>query len=114
MKDERGFVYPTTLLLLFLVVLVITYHADVYLYEKRYVVEQERLLLLESLLQMAVVDFINTAENGMERETFSYKHGTVTLNIYPREDDQFYVVMAAQLPEGNQRTATFFLQFLQK
>ncbi|WP_100404789.1 competence type IV pilus minor pilin ComGG [Bacillus solitudinis] len=109
MNNESGFTYPTTLIIILLLFFSLSYATNGYLSEKRHVTEQQHLLLLESLLQISVVDFIHFWNETPQEITkvFSYEHGTVTLRI-ENEEELVYVTLVAQLDSGHRRAARFY------
>lgn len=105
--NEKGFIYPFTLILCLLVCIVIFRQLDAYLIEKRFVYEQERMMQLESLLQVAIVEFKHESSHEHDNYLFSYDSGTVTIEVRDYEDGLSTIFLRATLKTGHDRVAGF-------
>ncbi|KGA95907.1 hypothetical protein AJ85_09470 [Alkalihalobacillus alcalophilus ATCC 27647 = CGMCC 1.3604] len=100
--NEKGFVFPLTLMFISLLILAIAFQANSLIQEKRFIAEQERFIQLQSLLQMAVVDFQKDPDILSESKVFSYEHGTVTLIVTQKSSPDVYEIQfRAELIQGN-------------
>ncbi len=109
--NQKGFIYPLTTIISLLLCTVILYQVDAYLTEKHFIYEQERMLQLESLLQVAIFDFqkSNVEPNVNESYVFSYEPGTVTVEVrdYDEEGGISNIFMRARLTTGHERIAGY-------
>ncbi|WP_413379750.1 competence type IV pilus minor pilin ComGG [Alkalihalobacillus sp. 1P02AB] len=100
--NEKAFVFPLTLIFISLLILAIAFQANSLIQEKRFIAEQERVIQLQSLLQMAIVDFQKNPDILSESKVFSYEHGTVTLIVTQKSNPYVYEIQfQAELIQGN-------------
>ncbi|KHF38082.1 competence type IV pilus minor pilin ComGG [Halalkalibacter okhensis] len=109
MKQERGFVYPITLLMCMLILQVLLFQVNLYLVDKHAVYEQERLMQIETLLQLGISEFLNNDVAPVPNQNilFSYPTGTVTLEIATYDNGISNVTVKARLETGHERQAGF-------
>lgn len=111
--NQTGFIFPLTTLICFLICTVTLYQIDAYLTEKRFIYEQERMMQLESLLQVAIRDFQKAGHepNVNENHIFSYEPGTVTLVIRDYQNGLSHISVRATLATGHERLAGFYYRW---
>lgn len=103
MNNEKGFAYPVTLLLVAVLMLSCLYTIQLYEAEKRFVFEQEKLVQMDHLIQMAVVDLVQQPSMVQEEVTVHYEVGSVTYTITEETDEQLEVILYAKIGEEHQR-----------
>ncbi|WP_332632345.1 competence type IV pilus minor pilin ComGG [Halalkalibacter flavus] len=109
MNQEKGFVYPVTLIMCMLILQVLIYQVSLYMTEKQAVYEQERLMQIETLLQLGISDFLNGEYDPVpdKKILFSYPNGTVTLSIETYLHGISNISVKADLETGHERIAGF-------
>ncbi len=95
----------------FLICIVVINQTNAYLFEKRFLNEQERMMQLDSLLQTAIHEFkaeaLEPSKGGEKIYSFSYGHGTVTIEVLNNYDDFSEVIVKATLKTGHSRSGGF-------
>ncbi|KYG30985.1 competence type IV pilus minor pilin ComGG [Alkalihalobacillus trypoxylicola] len=105
MKNERGIVLPIVLLFVTAMSVMVFIQADYYLKEKRFIEEQEDLIVLNSLLQLALHDYLFLAEKNLENTVFQYEQGSVTLKSEILSEVSYRLSFTAELINGKKRFA---------
>lgn len=79
MNNEKGFILPLSMVLLFLLSSSLFHQIAVYEREKRFQMEQEQYAVIQTLLQMATVDLLTLVANGGQTLSgyFEYEQGKV-------------------------------------
>ncbi|MFK3937225.1 competence type IV pilus minor pilin ComGG [Alkalihalobacillus sp. NPDC078783] len=103
MNSEKGFAYPVTLLLVAVLTLSCLYAIQLYELEKRFVFEQEKLMQMDHLMQMAVVDFLQQPNIAHEQGSFQYEVGSVTYTMLGHTDGELKVELHAKIGETHKR-----------
>ncbi|NEU29632.1 hypothetical protein GN156_02370 [bacterium LRH843] len=112
---EKGFVYPLTVILCFLVCTIVFQQINTYLTEKHFVYEQERIMQLESILQVSVneLKFLESDDFTNGKYIFSYDPGTVTLEVLDFQEGLSTILVRATLKTGHERQAGFLYNWEQ-
>ncbi|MDQ0209003.1 competence type IV pilus minor pilin ComGG [Alkalicoccobacillus murimartini] len=105
MTKQNGFAYPLTLLIVAIITLSCLYAVELYEVEKRYVYEQEKLLQLDNLVQMAITDFLDQSEKTEGIEEKVYEVGSVVLTSKKQSDEVFSVDIRARVGDTHMRQA---------
>lgn len=103
MNSEKGVAYPVTLLLVAVLTLSCLYAIQLYEAEKRFVFEQEKLMQMDHLMQMAVVDFLQHPAIIEEEEMIHYEVGSVTFTMIGQSDANLQVELYARIGEEHKR-----------
>lgn len=96
MKDEKGFIFPTTMVMILFCLLIITHISMTLISEKKFYSETEQHYVLENLMQVAVAQSLNqikdstailneTATSNTTNGTFIYNVKKTSPNIYEVE-----------------------------
>ncbi|TSB44722.1 competence type IV pilus minor pilin ComGG [Alkalicoccobacillus porphyridii] len=104
-RQEGGFAYPMTMLIVSLLTLACLYAMQLYETEKRYVLEQEKLLQLNNLVQISIQDYIDLSEKQEGTEVMEYEIGTVTLITRTQSEEVVLVDIRAAIQESHKRRA---------
>ncbi|WP_227938531.1 competence type IV pilus minor pilin ComGG [Alkalihalobacillus deserti] len=109
MKSEKGFIFPTTLFLCFLIIHILILQIHLYQTEKRFIYEQERLLQLEYLLQVGIKEFQRGEYDPIiiQPIVFSYETGNVTFTTRSLDDGVSFIYVTVSLKSGHKRIAGF-------
>ncbi len=107
--NQKGFIYPLTILIGFLICVIVLHQIAAYLTEKHFIYEQERMMQLESLLQVAITEFQkeNYEPSVDEQHVYFYDTGTVTFRIRDYHDGLSNISVRAKLETGHERLAGF-------
>jgi competence protein ComGG len=122
MKNEKGFILPTTIVISFLFFLVFTHQLDLYMSEKRFYKEVEEQYQLEMILNMAVDDIIEEIEALKEEETLTssysawlyYPNGQVRYQVVLLTEDMVQITMYCQTTKGRKYNARFIYDFVER
>lgn len=98
-NSEKGFAYPVTLLLVAILTLSCLYAIQLYEAEKRFVFEQEKLMQMDHLMQMAVVDFVQQPKE----DTIHYEVGSVMFKMIGQSDAEVQLELYARIGEDHKR-----------
>ncbi|GAF63775.1 hypothetical protein BTS2_0667 [Bacillus sp. TS-2] len=105
MKNEHGIVLPIVLLFVTALSVMVFIQADFYLKEKRFIEEQEDLIVLNSLLQLALHDYLFLDEKNLENTVFQYEQGSVTLKSEILNEASYRLSFIAELINEKKRFA---------
>ncbi|WYP25247.1 competence type IV pilus minor pilin ComGG [Alkalihalobacillus sp. FSL W8-0930] len=103
MNCEKGFAYPVTLLLVAILTLSCLYTIQLYELEKRVVFEQEKLMQMDHLMQMAVVDVLHQPDMVNEKGDFHYEVGSVSYSMHGQSDVSVQVELHGRIGEHHKR-----------
>ncbi len=90
MNNEKGFILPITLFVVFLLTSFVTFQVNQYKIEKEIIHEQNELYTAERLLQMAIVDLqemIEHLDDDLYSGNLHYEKGEVTFVIRSETDE---------------------------
>lgn len=104
---EGGFTYPLTLLIVSLLTLACLYSVEIYEVEKRYVLEQEKLLQLNNLVQMSIQDYLLHSEKEEGTMVIEYEIGDVELITNYHTSDIATIELRANIQNSYKRRAQF-------
>lgn len=110
MKNERGFTYPLTLAILLLVSFLLTLHLEIYLNEKRIMIEENVLQKQEFYFFRSlkhVEELLNESEN-MVNGVLSFNNGYVAYRTVQLSEELIEVSYQMYLGEEYQLTANSF------
>ncbi|MDT8863032.1 competence type IV pilus minor pilin ComGG [Alkalihalobacillus sp. MEB130] len=109
MRQEGGFVYPVTVVICMIIMQIVIYQVNMYVNEKHFVHEQERLLQVESLLQVGISEFLRGEYEPTVNKNiiFSYDVGTVTVAIDDFHEGYSQIHVTVKLVTGQERQAGF-------
>jgi uncharacterized ion transporter superfamily protein YfcC len=93
MKNEKGFIFPTTMVLVLFCLLIITHISTTLISEKKFFSETEQYYVLENLMQLAVEQSLSEIKNGTVKPnepsnkntingSFSYSVSEISPSIY--------------------------------
>lgn len=108
--NERGYIFPVTMMISFLLLLSLSIQFHLYKTEKMFIYEQERMMQLEALIQTAIFEFSETVSSIEDERltfTFSYEPGHVTMEIVERNEQFAELSVIATLKTGHRRMAGF-------
>ncbi|MEK4565609.1 competence type IV pilus minor pilin ComGG [Alkalihalobacillus sp. FSL R5-0424] len=103
MNCEKGFAYPVTLLLVAVLTLSCLYTIQLYELEKRVVFEQEKLMQMDHLMQMAVVDVLHQPDKVNEKGDFHYEVGSVSYSMLGQSDVSVQIELHGRIGENHKR-----------
>ncbi|WP_332697917.1 competence type IV pilus minor pilin ComGG [Halalkalibacter lacteus] len=108
-REEQGFIYPLTMLICLLMVPIVLHQMNLYLKEKRFIYEQERLLQVESLLQVGMKEFLRNEQEPTLDETITYFYNfdKITFTVHDYKDGVSFISVKVQLESGHERIAGF-------
>jgi hypothetical protein len=111
MTNQKGFVLPTTIILMFLLCSFVTYQVSQYAIEKIISKEQAELYTAERLLQKGVVDVMELLRADSS-ESFSgkiyYEEGEVTYTVKKEQDEIKSVHVLSKTVAQKTKQITFF------
>ncbi|MFC0470970.1 competence type IV pilus minor pilin ComGG [Halalkalibacter kiskunsagensis] len=109
-REERGFIYPVTMIICLLMVPIVLHQMNLYMKEKRFLYEQERLLQLETLLQVGMKEFLKNEHEPQLNESILYSYGfdIVTFTVKDYKDGVSFISVKVQLESGHERIAGFY------
>ncbi|OLO42878.1 hypothetical protein BTR23_02445 [Alkalihalophilus pseudofirmus] len=111
MGNQKGFILPTTIMLCLFMSLAVLHLVEVYMTEKNFSFEQEEIFMIESLMQMAIVDLVH--EIGMMEQNYSsefhYDNGTATYWILEESHDTFNIQLKVRTTSDRQRVVRVLL-----
>jgi competence protein ComGG len=118
MKNEKGYIYPVTLLFIFFLILVFLQQMDVFLLEKMFFQESEELYALENIMTLGVEKVVDEleelGENVQTEGTFPYPHGTFQYWIMPVSNDESFVTVICTTSANRKYRANFYYHFGEK
>ena len=119
MRNEKGVIFPLTMIISFFMFLLFSHQIALYLNEKKFLIEVEGINQLESIMQMGVKDI--SAELLMLEEvhdpilaTLIYPNGSLDYSINPDVNDTVKVIMTAMDEDGRKYIANMYFSFGQK
>ncbi|GIN38355.1 MULTISPECIES: competence type IV pilus minor pilin ComGG [Heyndrickxia] len=94
MRNQKGFVFPLILGVIFITFLVLTSSTHIYLSEKQYLHETKRYYISNSLNVMAIKSLIRQIENQnyMDSGTIAFNQGKINYHVYPQEEEENYLI----------------------
>ncbi|MBE4907947.1 hypothetical protein IMZ08_07765 [Bacillus luteolus] len=122
MKNEKGFILPTTIAISLLFFAVFTHQLDLYITEKRFYKEVEEQYHLEIIISMAVDDIIEEIERrkveGSLTSSYSewlyYPNGQVRYQVAEQTLDRFAITMYCDTSNGRKYNAKFLYNYTEK
>jgi competence protein ComGG len=113
-RGEAGFIYPVTMLICLLMVPVVLHQMNLYLKEKRFIYEQERLMQVESLLQVSIKEFQKKEQEPIleDRITYFYDRGKVIFTVNDYKEGVSFISVKVQLKSGHERIAGFHYDWI--
>ncbi|MEW9107722.1 competence type IV pilus minor pilin ComGG [Cytobacillus gottheilii] len=106
-REENGFTYPLTLALLLLVSFLLTLHLELYLNEKRIIVEENALLQQEYYYFRTfhhVEELLQTKNHNMNG-VLAFNHGRVAYHTEQMNNNQLRIIYELNLEDEYQLTA---------
>lgn len=98
-NNEKGFIFPITLMMIFIVGSFLTFQIQQYMTEKQFLLEESETFTSERLLQMAVID-INQILIGGEADDFSgkfhYQEGEVTYIVKKETEEVMSITLVSK------------------
>lgn len=113
MSNEKGIILPMTVVLSFLIFLIFIQQLELFLSEKQFVVEVEKINQLENLMQMSVHD-ISTDLSAIEQldspffGRLTYPIGQTQYSLTPESADIIRVVITCNEADGRQYKAQLY------
>jgi competence protein ComGG len=118
MKNEKGYIYPVTLLLIFFLILIFHHQIDVLLLEKMFFRETEELYVLDNIMTLGVEKVVDEleelGENVETTGTISYPHGTFQYWIMPVTTEESFVTVICTTSAKRKYRANFYYHFGEK
>ncbi|WP_209123049.1 competence type IV pilus minor pilin ComGG [Alkalihalobacillus sp. BA299] len=111
MCNQKGFILPLTLTLCLFLSLALFHLLEVYIVEKRFYSEQEEILIIESLLQMATIDLLHSVEiiDYQSSGEFHYEKGVATYWILEDSHDTLNIQLKVTTNSKRQRVVRLIL-----
>ncbi|MCM2675012.1 competence type IV pilus minor pilin ComGG [Alkalicoccobacillus plakortidis] len=103
MRNQHGFAYPLTLIIVAILTLSCLYTIQLYEVEKRFVLEQEKLLQLDNLVQMGIIDYIKQSEKSEGIEERHYEVGSITFTTRKQTDEVVRVELHSKVGPHHKR-----------
>ncbi len=122
MKNDKGFILPTTIAISLLFFAVFTHQLDLYLTEKRFYKEVEEQYHLEMIISMAVNDIIEEIESkiveGSLTSAYSawlyYPNGKVRYQVAEQTLERFAITMYCETSNGRKYNAKYLYDYTEK
>ncbi|WP_170885504.1 competence type IV pilus minor pilin ComGG [Bacillus alkalicellulosilyticus] len=110
MNNEKGFVLPLTLIIVFLVTAYTIHELMTLQTEMRFFKQQEELFTIESLVQMAAYDMVAHLrhDESVGSGQFQYEHGFATYKIEKHEGETLYIQLIVQTNSNGRRIVRLF------
>lgn len=108
-RNERGFVLPLTMIILFLLFSFLLHEIKIYETEKQFVHHQEDMLTLDRLLQMAAVDIEKNRLSDWpdsfmyDNGTVDYSEGTIPKGVDLDPENVIYLKLEAKVIGGSEQ-----------
>jgi hypothetical protein len=104
MKNEKGFIFPLTLMVTFIAFFVIISSVNIYLSEARYLNETKGYYIRNGMMTIAVKRIMNQIENEniLDHGTISFEDGLVSYTIQQMEADQYQILMITNSSFGQE------------
>lgn len=105
MNNERGFILPVTIVLLFILTTSLFHQVATYEREKRFHFEIEQQFYLDQMLQMATVDFLTLLKTDriLASGMFSYAKGNVYYWVLSEDDEMIQIEFTVLTERNRQR-----------
>ncbi|MGE8204497.1 competence type IV pilus minor pilin ComGG [Heyndrickxia sp. NPDC080065] len=99
MNNQKGYVFPLTLVMVLITFYVITASMEIYLSEKRYLKETEEYYLVNSMNAMAVKSLMNKiqSEDFMNKGTLFFNKGEVNFTIQKKGVDTYTIILDSSM-----------------
>ncbi|MFN7251176.1 MAG: competence type IV pilus minor pilin ComGG [Anaerobacillus sp.] len=111
MGNEKGFILPTTIIIMLLLSSFVIFQVSQYALEKKILSEEGELYTAERLLQMGVVDVLNILGSD-NRENFSgnfyYEEGEVSFVVKKERNEMKSVRLISRTVAPKTKEFTFF------
>lgn len=109
--NQKGYLLPTTLILLFLFSSIILHQLNMYGIEKRFYMEQEQVYLLQYLQQMASYDLLTiVGEESLEEEgLFFYEKGFARYMVTNEIEPNVVIQLHVETDKNRKRTSRLVL-----
>lgn len=111
MGNEKGFILPTTIIIMLILSSFVIFQVSQYALEKKILLEEGELYTAERLLQMGVVDVLNILGSD-ERENFSgnfyYEEGEVSFVVKKEKSEMKSVRLISRTVAPKTKEFTFF------
>ncbi|QOR65503.1 hypothetical protein IM538_17055 [Cytobacillus suaedae] len=122
MKNEKGFILPTTLAISLVLIIVFTHQLDLYLTEKRFYKEVEEQYHLEMIISMSIDDIIEEievrTENNTQTSSYSawlyYPNGKVRYLVAQQTLDTLSITMYCETSNGRKYNARLLYNLMEK
>lgn len=111
MKDEKGFIFPTTMVMILFCLLIITHISMTLISEKKFYSETEQHYVLENLMQVAVEQSLSQIKDGTavlyETTTYNITNGTFIYNIKKTSPNIYEVEITCISNKSKEYTAKY-------
>lgn len=116
MNNEKGVILPMTVMLSFLILLIFSQQLELFLSEKQFVAEVEKINQLENLMQLSVHDISNdlSAIEMLDSPFYgrlTYPIGQTQYSLTPESADITRVVITCKEAGGRQYKAQLYYSF---
>ncbi|MDH5160115.1 competence type IV pilus minor pilin ComGG [Heyndrickxia oleronia] len=102
MRNQKGFVFPLVLGVIFITFLFLTSSTHIYLSEKRYLHETKGYYISNSLNVMAIKSLIRQIENqnNMDSGTIAFNQGKINYHVYPQDEENYLINITTSIEHG--------------
>ncbi|RXI99484.1 hypothetical protein DS745_14795 [Anaerobacillus alkaliphilus] len=111
MDNNRGFILPTTLMILFLLLSFLTFQISQYMIEKELIKEEAELFTAERLLQKGIVDVSKMLKSD-SRDVYSgilfYEEGEITFVVKKEVSTVKSVQVVSKTYQNRSKQTTFY------
>lgn len=111
MRNEKGFILPLTLIILFLLTNYTIYQIRQYVIEKEILFEQSEALSAERLLQVGIVDiekFIETKQQLFECSgILYYDEGEVSYTVKKDSEKTYHIILLSKTKNNRTRQINY-------
>ncbi|QGQ47241.1 competence type IV pilus minor pilin ComGG [Metabacillus sediminilitoris] len=111
MNDEKGFIFPTTMVMILFCLLIITHISMTLISEKKFYSETEQHYVLENLMQVAVEQSLAQIKDGTailnETTTFNTTNGTFIYSVIKTSPNIYEVEITCISNKNKEYTAKY-------
>lgn len=104
MKNEKGFVFPFTLMVTFVIFFIILSSVQIYISESRYLQEAKGYYTRNSMISLTMKTLMKRIENQKieDHGVISFEEGTVSFQIKPLDEHQYRIILTTLLSYGQE------------